>query len=90
MVRGEKGAINVLYNRCPHRDGPMAMGSLEGHHLYCPLHAWAFDVRTGNAFFPKGATIACFDVTERDGRLWVDPQPNNRPPRAGLQIPPLP
>ena len=86
-VEGKAFAID---NRCPHRDGLMAEGTLEGHHLYCPLHAWCFDVRSGDAFFPRGATIACFDVVERDGRLLISRLPNNRPPRAGLSVPPLP
>jgi phenylpropionate dioxygenase-like ring-hydroxylating dioxygenase large terminal subunit len=44
MVRDEKGAINVLYNRCPHR-GVQVCGSHHGNggdSLTCPYHAWRF------------------------------------------------
>jgi phenylpropionate dioxygenase-like ring-hydroxylating dioxygenase large terminal subunit len=44
MVRGKDGAINVLYNRCPHKgaklvsDGCGHVGPL----FMCPYHAWTF------------------------------------------------
>jgi phenylpropionate dioxygenase-like ring-hydroxylating dioxygenase large terminal subunit len=44
MVRGERGAIHVHYNRCPHR-GPKLCGADQGHAgdaLICPYHAWRF------------------------------------------------
>ena len=83
------GALFAIDDHCPHREGHLGQGDLKGHHLYCPLHAWCFDVRNGNAFFPKGATIACFDVSEIEGRIVVNPLPNNRPARARIVIPSL-
>lgn len=67
-VQGRAWAVD---NACPHRDGELGRGDLQGHHLYCPLHAWCFDVRDGRAFFPAGAAIACFEVREEAGRLLV-------------------
>jgi nitrite reductase (NADH) small subunit len=61
--------VYAVDNVCPHRNGEMVFGALEGFHLYCPLHAWVFDVRTGQAFFPAGATLECFDVQEIDGTI---------------------
>ncbi len=67
-VDGQAFAID---NACPHRDGELGRGDLQGHHLYCPLHAWCFDVRTGQAFFPKGAAVRRFEVTEGQGRITL-------------------
>jgi len=36
---------------CPHRVGPLADGLLGGTNLVCPLHAWKFDLRTGEALY---------------------------------------
>ena len=66
-----QGRAYAVDNACPHRDGQLGAGDLQGHHLYCPLHAWCFDVRDGRAFFPPGAAIACHEVQEREGRLHV-------------------
>ena len=44
MVRGAGGAINVLYNRCPHR-GNMMVGDRQGNSgefFRCSYHAWTF------------------------------------------------
>lgn len=44
MVRGQDGAINVLYNRCPHR-GAMLCGNQAGNtgdFFRCSYHAWTF------------------------------------------------
>jgi nitrite reductase (NADH) small subunit len=70
LVRIE-GRVYAVDNRCPHRDGELGQGDLEGFHLFCPLHAWCFDVRDGRGFFPKGAEVACFEVKEEHGRLLV-------------------
>ncbi len=67
------GAVHAVDGLCPHRGGYLAAGSLEGRHLYCPLHAWCFDVKSGEAFFPKGAKVLCFPVREDAGRIWVAP-----------------
>jgi nitrite reductase (NADH) small subunit len=66
-----QGKVYGVDNRCPHRDGELGQGDLDGFHLFCPLHAWVFDVRDGRGFFPKGAEIACFEVREEAGRLLV-------------------
>lgn len=70
LVRIE-GRVYAVDNRCPHRDGELGQGDLDGFHLFCPLHAWAFDVRDGRAFFPKGAEVTCFAVKEEGGRIFV-------------------
>jgi len=44
MVRQEGGAVQVLYNRCPHR-GVQLVGNLKGntgHAFVCSYHAWSF------------------------------------------------
>jgi phenylpropionate dioxygenase-like ring-hydroxylating dioxygenase large terminal subunit len=44
MVRGADGAVNVLYNRCPHR-GNLMVGDRygnSGEFFRCSYHAWSF------------------------------------------------
>ncbi|WP_233834154.1 aromatic ring-hydroxylating oxygenase subunit alpha [Paraburkholderia sp. ZP32-5] len=45
VVRDAKGAINVLYNRCPHR-GAIVCRESEGntHRFACPYHGWNFRI----------------------------------------------
>jgi nitrite reductase (NADH) small subunit len=65
------GVAHAIDDLCPHRGGSLGLGDLHGHHLYCPQHAWCFDVRTGEGFFPKGVRVQRFEVAERDGGIYV-------------------
>ncbi|QSQ27415.1 non-heme iron oxygenase ferredoxin subunit [Pyxidicoccus parkwayensis] len=60
LVRVE-GRLHALDDTCPHRGGPLSEGDLEGHVLHCPLHAWPFDVRTGQCLRP-GARVRIYEV----------------------------
>jgi nitrite reductase (NADH) small subunit len=68
------GDIHALENLCPHRGGPLGFGDLKGHLLYCPLHAWPFDVRTGQCALNPQAKVATFDVRVVEGMILVAPR----------------
>ena len=40
--------IYALNDRCPHKGGPLSLGWVEDGHVFCPLHAWKFDLQTGS------------------------------------------
>src|SRR5204863_9602572 len=39
--------IHALDGICPHKGGPLGEGFCEEGHVFCPMHGWKFDVRTG-------------------------------------------
>ena len=49
VFRSREGGLFATQAECPHRGGPLADGLLGGSTLICPLHAWTFDLRTGQA-----------------------------------------
>ena len=51
VFRTRAGAVFAVQAACPHRGGPLSDGLLGGSTLICPLHAWKFDVSTGDALF---------------------------------------
>ena len=51
VFRTRTGGVYATQADCPHRSGPLADGLLGGDVLVCPLHAWKFDLRTGEALF---------------------------------------
>ena len=65
--------VYALDAECPHRGADLSVGDLDGFHLYCPLHAWSFDVRSGWAFFPAGSDTWVYQVREVDGRVELSP-----------------
>ncbi|HTZ89065.1 MAG TPA: Rieske (2Fe-2S) protein [Alloacidobacterium sp.] len=70
IVVGEKmlciangnGSITVMDNVCPHRGGPLGQGMLEGGKLICPWHAWAFDLKTGEAVHDPQAKVPLYEI----------------------------
>jgi nitrite reductase (NADH) small subunit len=54
------GEIHALDGRCPHRGGSLGEGAIQDGTVFCPLHGWQFDIRTG----------ACLDKPDRPARCW--------------------
>ena len=51
VFRTRSGGVFAVQATCPHRGGPLADGLLGGTTLICSLHAWKFDVSTGDVLF---------------------------------------
>jgi nitrite reductase/ring-hydroxylating ferredoxin subunit len=68
------GKFHAIDNRCPHRDGPLADGVLDGNVVVCPWHGWRFDVTTGVSPVMKSVSVEKFEVAvEGDGvKVKVD------------------
>ena len=63
------GSLHALDNICPHRQGPLGQGWVEGNAGVCPWHSWAFDVRTGVSRIPQFSRVAVFPVRVTDDNL---------------------
>ncbi len=57
-----EGRLCALDNVCPHRQGPLGQGWLEGEAVVCPWHSWAFSIVTGVAEPPEKVKVAVFPV----------------------------
>lgn len=60
------GVIRAVWGVCPHANGPLGQGTLEGSMLVCPWHLWAFDCTNGD--------LKAFSVKVEGGDLFVDPE----------------
>ena len=56
------GSLHALDNVCPHRQGPLGEGWIEGEAVVCPWHSWAFDVYSGEALPPERSKVRVFPV----------------------------
>ena len=65
------GGVYAVQAECPHRKGPLADGLLGGTTLICPLHAWKFDLTTGQALFGE-CPIKTYPVRlDEEGRILL-------------------
>lgn len=68
-----EGQVFAFSNICPHRDGPLAEGTLKGDIVVCPWHDSGFNVRTG-AVVPGGPArrgIPTYAVRVEDDQILV-------------------
>jgi len=64
----------AMDNRCPHRGGPLADGMISGANIVCPLHAWKFNVETGEgASVPsQGSCVETFRTRVAHGIVLLE------------------
>jgi NADPH-dependent 2,4-dienoyl-CoA reductase/sulfur reductase-like enzyme/nitrite reductase/ring-hydroxylating ferredoxin subunit len=71
LVRDD-GALHAMSATCSHYGGPLAEGVFDGRLVRCPWHHACFDPATGAAVrAPALEALDIYDVTERDGRVFV-------------------
>jgi nitrite reductase (NADH) large subunit len=54
LFRVAADEVRAIAARCPHAGGPLADGIVSGGRVTCPLHAWKFDLATGEGTSPGG------------------------------------
>ena len=59
IFRTADDQVFAMDDRCPHNGGPLSEGIVHGTSVTCPLHAWVFDLATGQA---QGAVNARANV----------------------------
>ena len=68
-VNGELSAVD---NICPHRQGPLGQGWLEGEAVVCPWHSWTFNLKTGLSEYPVHARVDVFPLQVEGEDVLVD------------------
>ena len=70
-VANVEGGYHAVSNTCPHADGPLGEGALQGTKVLCPYHGWAFDVTTGACETNASSSIDVFEVQIKDDAVCV-------------------
>jgi len=81
LFRGAGGSPGALLDRCPHRNVPLSMGSVEQGLLQCGYHGWRFDQAGTCRHVPalcgasasKARAATSFGCREQGGFIWVWP-----------------
>jgi nitrite reductase (NADH) small subunit len=67
------GEVFASEPRCPHRQGPLADGIVGEHKVICPLHAFMFDLASGQPIGNGCRPIKTYPVTvTEEGQILVD------------------
>ena len=77
LYRREDGSPVAVAGRCPHRQFPMAAGTLQGDTLVCGYHGIAFGPDglctriPAQTNLPASFRIRTYPLVERDGWIWI-------------------
>jgi NAD(P)H-dependent nitrite reductase small subunit len=63
------GEFYAIDDQCPHVGGPLGAGFCEDGQVFCPLHGWAFDLKTGACKNNPGRPVKTYSTRIVDG--WV-------------------
>ena len=74
VFRTATDEVFALQDSCPHKGGPLSEGIVHGTSVTCPLHAWVFDLNTGQAQGADEGAVATYAVKVEGGRVWLDAQ----------------
>jgi nitrite reductase/ring-hydroxylating ferredoxin subunit len=74
VVANVKGRFHAFDNICPHAEGPLGEGFLDGFTVECPWHNGQWDIATGKGLTAFAtADIRVFEVRVVDGDVEVKP-----------------
>jgi 3-phenylpropionate/trans-cinnamate dioxygenase ferredoxin subunit len=87
VFRTDDGELFAVDDTCTHQDASLADGWLEGCQIECPLHASAFDLRTGRVDQPPAKRpVRTHRVVVEHEVIFVEEsaEPPNLPPGVTL------
>ena len=61
----------AIDNQCPHRNGPLADGLVAGNAVFCPLHNWKFNLKTGCALSGGKGQVRTYPVKVINGYIYI-------------------
>jgi nitrite reductase/ring-hydroxylating ferredoxin subunit len=71
------GRLYAIANRCPHANGPLGEGQIDGTTVTCAWHASRFDLKTGAPLAgPAVKPVPTFAVRVDGGEIYVSPSAN--------------
>ena len=83
LAKGDRVAIfrngntlSAVTNACRHQNGPLGEGRIIDGCITCPWHGWQYRPEDGVSPPPFTEKIATYNLAVKDGRVWLDPQPN--------------
>jgi len=94
LYRGASGKVSILLDRCPHRNVPLSMGTVQGDNLECGYHGWQFALDGTCVAIPglagnvpeKGKCAHSYPCREQDGYVWVWPDLEEEPTQEPYQL----
>jgi nitrite reductase (NADH) small subunit len=63
--------VFALWDKCPHKGGPLSQGIVHGESVTCPLHNWIVGLETGEVKAPDQGCARKVDIRLEAGRILL-------------------
>ena len=70
VFRLRDGSVRAVQAVCPHQGGPLADGQIDLRQLVCPLHLYAWDLKTGCSLSGQ-PDVAVYPVRIDDDKILL-------------------
>lgn len=71
VFRTAEDEIFAMFDKCPHKGGPLSQGIVHGRAVACPLHNWNIDLNTGEVLGPDNGCTRTIPVDVKDGFIQI-------------------
>lgn len=71
VFRLTDGRILAVDNVCPHKQGPLAEGTVSGEYVFCPLHDYKISLISGEVQEPDEGCVQTFETLVEDQNVYV-------------------
>lgn len=71
VFRLTDGRILAVDNVCPHKQGPLAEGTVSGEYVFCPLHDYKISLVNGEVQEPDEGCVQTFETVIEDQNVYV-------------------
>jgi nitrite reductase (NADH) small subunit len=72
IFRTTTDLIFALWDKCPHKGGPLSQGIVHGESVTCPLHSWVIGLKTGEVNGPDQGCARKVIVKIELARILID------------------
>jgi len=71
VFRTADNEIFAMFDKCPHKGGPLSQGIVHGKAVACPLHNWNIDLNTGEVMGPDHGCTRTVPVEVEEGLISI-------------------
>ncbi|WP_430602251.1 nitrite reductase [NAD(P)H], small subunit [Enterococcus sp. DIV0724b] len=63
--------VKAIENICPHKQGPLAEGTVSGEYVFCPLHDYKINLNDGQVQEPDEGCVRAYETIVENDLVYV-------------------
>lgn len=71
LFRLSDDQVKAVENICPHKQGPLAEGTVSGEYVFCPLHDYKISLNDGQVQEPDEGCVRAYETIIEDQNVFV-------------------